>query len=234
MSKRPRCVETWYLDDRAIGPLLRALHLGRRRICRKGEYLYRQGEVDHYFYLILRGHILISSVREDGSEFTLEMMGPRAVCGEAAAFDGKPCFTSAIALEEVEVVIFRADEMSAAFAEHPDIAVALLRITAMKQRIIAVRAQYLASLKPEARITELLHRLAEQYGQRDGNTREIGISLTHKQIAALTGTTRVTVTRVLKRLRENGEVTIQGRCILVKDMEQLMPGARSRSPHITQ
>ncbi|WP_205300231.1 hypothetical protein [Pantoea sp. Tr-811] len=54
--------------------------------------------------------------------------------------------------------------MSAVFAEHPDIAVALLRITAMNQRTIVVRAQYFTSLKPEAWITELLHRLAEQYG----------------------------------------------------------------------
>ncbi|WP_205300230.1 helix-turn-helix domain-containing protein [Pantoea sp. Tr-811] len=47
--------------------------------------------------------------------------------------------------------------------------------------------------------------LSRAIWQRDGNAREIGVPLAHKQIAALTGMTRVTVTRVLKRLRENGK-----------------------------
>lgn len=222
MAKKSRCVETWHLDDEAIDPLLQAIHLGKRRTYRKGECLYRQGEVDRCFYLILRGHVLISSTREDGSEFTMEMMGRRAVCGEAAAFDGKPCFTSAVALEDAEVVVYRADDMGTAFRQFPEVAIALLRIVARKQRIIAVRAQYLASLKPEARIAELLHRLAEQYGIREGSATMIGISLTHKQMASLTGTTRVTVTRVLKRLREHGDIAIHGHRVLVPDMGQLM------------
>ncbi len=222
MVKKSRCAETWHLEDEAIGPLVNAMGLGKRRVYKKGDCLYRQGELDHCFYLILRGYVLISATREDGSEFTLEMMGRRAVCGEAAAFDGGPCFTSAVALEEAEVVAFHAEDVSAAFREFPEIAIALLRITARKQRIIAVRAQYLASLKPEARIAELLHRLAEQYGTRDGTATMIGISLTHKQMAALTGTTRVTVTRVLKRLREHGDIAVKGHNVLVLNMDQLM------------
>ncbi|MDP9607670.1 UNVERIFIED_ORG: CRP-like cAMP-binding protein [Variovorax paradoxus] len=222
MTKKPRCIETWHPDDEAVEPLLRAIHLGRRRLYRKGDSLYRQGEMDSSFYLILRGHVLVSSTREDGSEFTLEMMGHWAVCGEAAAFDGKPSFTSAIALDDVEVVAFRADEVAESFATHPEIAVALLRIASRKQRIIAVRANYLASLKPEARIAELLHRLAEQYGLAEDGAIALGISLTHKQIASLTGTTRVTVTRALKRLREQGDIAVKDNRVLVPDMKRLM------------
>lgn len=222
MDHKAPCPETWQLDDESVQPLLRAKHLGKRRVYRKGEYLYRQGEPDSKFYLILHGHVLVSATREDGSEFTLEMMGRQALCGEAAAFDGLPCFTSAQALEDAQVVVFDAAKLSAAFSESPEIAVALLRITARKQRIIAVRAQYLASLKPEARIAELLHRMAEQYGTRAAGAVELGITLTHKQMAALTGTTRVTVTRVLKRLKEHGEIAVNAHRIVVLDMDRLM------------
>lgn len=228
MIKKSRHAETWYLDDEAINPLVQALHLGSRRKYSKGECLYSQGEIHCCFYLILKGYVLVSAVREDGSEFTLEMMGRRAVCGEAAAFDGKPSFTSAVALEDTEVVVFRADSMATAFSQHPDVALALIRIVARKQRIIAVRAQYLASLKPEARIAELLYRLAEQYGMCVGGATMIGISLTHKQMASLTGTTRVTVTRVLKRLREHGDIAIDGHRLLVPDMGKLMLASTRR------
>ncbi len=228
MMKRSGCVETWSLEDEAIGPLLQAMHLGARRVYRKGEHLYRQGEEDRCFHLILRGHVLISSTREDGTEFTMEMMGRRAICGEAAAFDGSCCFTSAYALDEVEAIAFRADRVAAAFREHPELAVALLRITARKQRIIAVRAHYLASLRPEARIAELLHRMAEQYGLRDTGGTMVGVSLTHRQMASLTGTTRVTVTRVLKRLREHGDILFKNHRVVIPDMDRLMQAFSKR------
>ena len=222
MTIKPRSAETWRLDDAVAGPLIRAAHLGKRRTCKKGEYLYRQGETDTRFYFLLRGHVQISSSREDGSEFVLEVMGQWAVCGEGSAFDGKPRFTSAVCIEDSEAIIFDAEDMKHAFRDYPELAVALLRITALKQRILAVRAQYLASPKPEARIAELLHRLVGLYGTKDDTTIVIGISLTHEQMAAMTGTTRVTVTRVLKRLTEQGVLQIKGKQLRVLDLGRLM------------
>ncbi len=203
-----RLAETWHLDEAIAGPLIRAARLGTRRSYRKGEHLYHQGEIDSRFYFVVRGRIQISATRDDGAEFVLEIMGQWAICGEGAAFDGCPRFSSAVALENSEVVAFDAANMTEAFREFPELAVALLRITGMKQRVLGIRAQYLASPRPESRIAELLHRLAELYGRRDGDATVIGLSLTHEQIAAMTGTSRVTVTRALKRLRDEGAIEI--------------------------
>ena len=219
---RPRSAETWHLDDTVVGPLIRAAHLGQRRSCKKGEYLYRQGETDTLFHFVLRGRIQISASREDGSEFVLEVMGQWAVCGEGAAFDGSPRFSSAVALDDAEVIAFDSRDMKEIFREFPELAVALLRITAMKQRVLGIRAQYLASPKPESRIAELLHRLGELYGTAEGTSTVIGISLTHEQIAAMTGTSRVTVTRALKRLRDEGIVEIKGKQLRILDPSHLM------------
>jgi hypothetical protein len=89
---RPRQPQTWHLDASIVGPLIRAVRLGTRRSCRKGEYLYRQGEVDTRFYFIVRGRFQISATREDGAEFVLEIMGRWAICGAGSAFDGRPRF----------------------------------------------------------------------------------------------------------------------------------------------
>lgn len=219
---KSRNTETWRLDDAVAGPLIRAAHLGTRRQFKKGESLYHQGEVDSRFYFVLKGRVQISSCREDGSEFVLEVMGQWAVCGEGAAFDGSPRFSSAIALEDTEVVAFDTSGMKEIFREYPELAVALLRITAMKQRVLGIRAQYLASPKPEKRIAELLNRLAELYGAKEGSTTIIGISLTHEQIAAMTGASRVTVTRTLKRLRDEGVMEIKGKQLRILDPSRLM------------
>ena len=224
MSSRSDFAETWRLDSVSAGPIIRAAHLGERRRFRKGSYLYRQGEADRRFHFLLRGRVRIACCREDGAEFVLEYMGQWALCGEAAAFDGQPRFSSAVAEEDVEAIEFDAQRVVGAFAEFPDLAAALLRVASMKQRVLAVRAQYLASTRPEARISELLHRLTELYGVPDPAGVRIGISLTHEQISAMTGTSRVTVTRVLKQKREDGELLMRGRHVVVTDVGRLLPG----------
>lgn len=219
---RSRSTETWRLDNAVAGPLIRAVHLGKRRTFKKGEFLYHQGETDSCFYFILKGHVQVSTFRQDGSEFVLEVMGQWAVCGEGAAFDGSPRFSSAVALENTEVVIFDTSGMEEIFRAFPELAVALLRITSMKQRVLGIRAQYLASPKPEKRISELLNRFAELYGVSEGGVTVIGISLTHEQIAAMTGASRVTVTRTLKRLRGDGIIEVKGKQLRIVDPARLM------------
>ncbi len=221
MSTKSRSTETWHLAAADAGPLIRAVPLGKKLAWAKGEFLYRQGDVDTRFHFVLRGHVQIFASREDGSEFVLEVMGRWAICGEGAAFDGKPRFTSAVALDAVETVVFDTRAMEDAFREMPELAMALLRITSMKQRVLGIRAQYLASSGPETRVAELLHRLAELYGTPEKGATVIGISLTHEQIAAMTGTSRVTITRVLKRLGEIGAIEIKGKLLRILDPSKL-------------
>lgn len=216
-----RSTETWHLDEAIAGPWIRSIHLGTRRTYRKGEILYRQGEVDSRFFFVLRGRVQVSIFREDGAEFVLEVMGRWALCGEADAFDRLPRFSSGKAAEDTEVVAFDAEHMEEAFANHPELAVALLRISALKQRTLASRIQHLASPKPEKRIFELLNRLADLYGTKEDDAIVIGISLTHEQIAAMTGASRVTVTRTLTRLKEEGVIAIQGKQLRILDPKKL-------------
>lgn len=222
ISSRSRAAETWRLEDDIVGPLLQSAHLGKKRTFRKGEVLYSQGTVDSKFYFILDGRVQISALREDGTEFILEVMGHWAVCGEGAAFDRKPRFTSAVAIEETQTVEFDVNGFEEVFRQRPELAIALLRITALKQRILAVRAQYLASPKPEQRICELLSRLGDLYGVDEGKVKVFTITLTHEQIAAMTGASRVTVTRTLKRLKDEGVIGIRGKQFQIFDTARLL------------
>jgi CRP-like cAMP-binding protein len=97
-----------------------------------------------------------------------------------------------------------------------------MRIVALKQRILTSRIQYLALPKTEMRIGELLRRLAELYGEKHEGATLISIPLTHEQIAAMTGATRVTVTRALKRLTTVGAIELRQRRIWVIDPSKLL------------
>lgn len=201
--------ETWALSQQDVELLLNNAHAADRVNVRKGNLLYGQGEISPYFYLVLRGEVRISCFEESGVETTIEVMGQYGLCGEAPAFDGLPRFTTAVALRDVEALRFDTRELHQVFASCPELAMALLRITSIKQRVLAIRLEYAFSAPPEKRILQLIRRVAATFGDSVQDGRSLGVHLTHEQIGRMTGTSRVTVTRVLNRLRNRGVLTIK-------------------------
>ncbi|KWI56789.1 hypothetical protein WT72_14580 [Burkholderia pseudomultivorans] len=214
--------ETWHMDDATAGTWIRAAHLGRRRKYHKGATIYRQGELGFTFYFLLSGRVQVSIFQNDGAEFILEVMGRWSMFGESPAIDGHSRIATAIAVEDAELLEFDIRIIEGAIPSHPELAMSLLRVIALKQRILASRIQYLALPKPEMRIRELLVRLSDLYGEKHDDHTLITIALTHEQIAAMTGATRVTVTRALKRLADIGAIEIRQRRIRVIDPSRLL------------
>lgn len=178
--------------------------LGRRRVYRRGDALYRQGDRAVSFFLVLSGMARVSMVGQDGTEVVLENMGPETICGEGAAFDGSPRFSSAFAAEETAAIEVPTAGLESAFARVPALALALLRVASLKQRILAIKIQRLASPDPSERILELLERVDTASGGDGARVRRMPAGLSHAQVAAMTGLSRVTVTRTLGRLRRQG------------------------------
>jgi len=213
MTKRQ--LSTWRIDASLMEIIGRCLEAGRRCRFEKYEVLYEQGTVSSKFYIIEKGLVKVSIVRSDGTEVLLEYMGPQTICGEGAAFDSLPRFSRAIATENTVAVEFDATRTDEIFGRHPEFASALLRVTSLKQRILASRLQHFVSREPEGRIMELLHRLAAMFGTDHPSGRILVTKLTHEEIAAMTGTSRVTVTRTLQRLRDQAVIGLIDGHILI-------------------
>ena len=79
-----------------------------------------------------------------------------------------------------------------------------------------IEFEHLASRQPEVRIMDLLHRLQEMFAIDYAGGRLIVTHLTHEQISAMTGTSRVTVTRAMRSLRDQNQIDIIDGHILVK------------------
>lgn len=189
----------------------------RLREFARGERLYDQGQVASLFYAIISGRVQVSMARPDGYELILEIMGPGVVLGEGAALDGLPRFSSAAAIEPVQAIEFRSQDLPAAFQRNPDLATSFLWVTAYKQRQLASRLLALTMASPSARIAEMMLRLSNIYGVPTAEGMLITTRLTHEQIAALVGVTRVTVTRALKELTADGVIKMNEDSITVLD-----------------
>lgn len=213
--------ETWRLVSNQIGEVLRDHPSATRLDVKKGEAIYLQGTPGTHVHVLLCGRVRVSMMRSDGYEFLLEIMGPGAVLGEAAALDGQPHFSSAVSEEPSELLQLPVRDLRTALSDMPSLAEALLAVTAAKQRVLARRLLALTQASPKSRIVEMLLRLSAIYGRREEGEMLIETRLSHEQIAALIGVTRVTVTRALTELTNDGVIRVERTAVRILDLDQL-------------
>lgn len=187
--------------------------------------LYRQGEPAPCCYYVHSGRIKAVILRPDGTEKILEVLGPGSLLGEAAAFDGLPHYSTCIALDPAAVVAFPAAVLLERMQADAEVARHLMRVLARKQRVLARQVEDLTFRSTAARIARLLGRLLDDYGVPAAGGRLIALRLTHEQLAGITGTTRVSVTRALSRLRQQGVLAPAPAGWLVQDEARLRAAA---------
>jgi CRP-like cAMP-binding protein len=187
---------------------------------RRGETLYEQQDRSDYFYLILRGYVKFYVLRHDGTTLLLEIVGEGGIFGEGAAFDRQPRLVSAAAVTDVRLVRFDPATIRNLLTTDVDLSLSLLALMSAKQRILARKLAQTTAPSATERLAELLLRLTER--ERRGRAPEDQIvRLTHDQMAAMIGVSRITVTRLLRALADTGAIVTGHREVRLVDRRPL-------------
>ncbi|WP_253207259.1 Crp/Fnr family transcriptional regulator [Verticiella alkaliphila] len=182
--------------------------LGRTRAVKAGDVLYAQGDRHGDVYLVRSGVIHTHVVRPDGSSLLLEIFGPGAIFGEASAFLDTPRYVTATAVTSGVVTQVGAQALQAAFAVDPSLAVSLIQLLGIKHRGLIGKLLSFTGDSPQVRVAGLLARLAQT---------DPAVRLTHAQLACMAGLSRVSVTRALKGLSDDGLIATHSRAVEVRD-----------------
>lgn len=185
----------------------RYVHLARPLVYGTGDVIYWQGEPSQGFYYLAKGRIRISLLRDDGSERILAVHEGPAHFGEAAACDGQPHFTSAVALEECHAYLFPVEKLLSIAREKPEIVLDLMRGMARKMRLLTLEVETLACLRAEQRVASMLMKLIHDYGAPTARGKALTLPVTHQELAAVTGMSRVTVTLILNKWEGEGIIS---------------------------
>ena len=166
-------------------------------------------------FIIADGQVKVSIVSEDGREVILSLLGEGAVFGDLSLLDGKPRSANVVATQDTELYMVRRADFLQLIYKVPQIAVGLLAELVARLRKTDRKIEGLALLDVTSRISETLLQLADEQGSET----KFGVSLeerpTHQQLASMSGTTRETVSRVLKRLEGQGYISSEGRSITI-------------------
>ncbi len=207
---------TGHMADDLLAAVRKRLELGERRTLVAGAALLRPGARAKAFAYVEAGLLQSTLLRKDGQHAIVERIGPGSICGEGPCLHGEPSAVEIVALEPSRLVLFDRALMLRLFAEDPEFALCIARVISVKYRRLLDRFGALAGRSPSERLVELFARLDRQAGEAHPRGRRIRTSLTHEVMAAMTGLSRVTVTRSLARLRKAGVIDmIEGDYLIV-------------------
>lgn len=202
---------------------------GRRTRIARGDFAYTPGAPADAVYFVIEGRVKIVRTRASGSESIVGIRSPGDVFGEISATLGTALrTTSAIALEDGALA--RIDVATFLRLLRADAALASAFARGLARRLAAAGRELveLAGKSVPGRLVDALGRLAADHGVRepDGALR-IALSLTHKDLADLIGTSRETLTKELGVLADVGLVRVSHREIVLI-APQAFPFARRR------
>lgn len=194
-----------------LGKRARLLHLVR------GQMLFVAGEPAIGMYVIVTGSLRATRESIEGREQVIHVDRAGASIAEVPMFD-EESYPSSVTAEEDSTVLFlaRAD-VRAACLEHPEIAMAALKILARRLRGCAALVESLSLQDVDRRLALFLQAMSKDSGQIEGKHVAIELSLTHQQIAARIGSVREVVSRAMGRLQKNGWIEVSGARIVIQD-----------------
>ena len=105
--------------------------------------------------------------------------------------------------------------------EDKELSFRLLKLVGLRLMKMERKLELLVFKDARTRIIEFLKDAASWKGKKVGFETMIQTKLTHKDIAALTGTSRQTVTTILNELKEANLIYFDRRKILIRDLERL-------------
>lgn len=181
----------------------------------KGEMIILAEAEGDALFVIEQGQVKVSLIHEDGREVILSFLGPGEVFGELSLLDGKPRSATVTATAPTSLLMLRRSDFLRLLAGIPQIAVALLEELAERLRRTDQQLEGLALFNVASRLSRTLLRLALERGVEIPEGFALEDPPTHQQLANMTGSTRETVSRVLKQLESQGYIARHGGQIVI-------------------
>jgi len=202
----------WRLFEGIPGEDVRAvLALTRRSTYKRGEIVFHHHDPADAVHLVAKGRFDVRITTTHGDVVALAIRGPGETFGELAVVTGAERSATVSALEPGETLVLRGSELRRLARAHTSIDEVLVRILAEQVTFLSERLVESYTVDAETRVARRILELARVYG----DAAPVTIPLIQEEIAALAGTSRATVNRVLRDAAQRGMVELaRGRTVL--------------------
>ena len=169
----------------------------------KGELVYGLGDSAQSVFFLRRGFVKLTSLTEDGRELILRLHQAGEVFGELCHCTGERR-EQAVAMEDSEIVELNFDEFVAHLQSNRPAFLLFLSNVAQQLSAAYDQIQTLSFSSTMERLVRTLGRLADEFGEPDGEWVRLTHYFRQDDLAQMIGARREVVSTLLNQLRDRG------------------------------
>ena len=197
-----------------------ALVGGRRSKVRRGQHLYRAGDVFDAIYAIKTGFFKTDVLLEDGRDQVTGFQMAGEIMGiDGISTDRHAC--NAIALEDSEVCLIPYAQLEYVASEVRTLQHHFHKV--MSREIVRDQGvmMLLGTMRAEERLAAFLLNLSQRFMARGYSATEFHLRMTREEIGSYLGLKLETVSRTFSRFQEIGIISVQQKHIRILDIAAL-------------
>jgi CRP/FNR family transcriptional regulator, dissimilatory nitrate respiration regulator len=201
------------LDRKALAELASIAEVRRAS---KGELLFSEGDEARALFILSEGIVELVKMEPSGREQFVRRVARGETFAEAAMFSGGAYPASAIARAHSELIAISKEKFLRCVRAHPEVALAIMGAMAKLLRHLNTLVSELALGSVESRLAAWLLRRSREAGKL---TFMLGIA--KKELAFRLGTVPETLSRNLRKLKDDGAIRLEGERLTILDAPAL-------------
>src|SRR5215213_9606672 len=193
----------------------------------RGSVLFIEGQPSQGVYILCQGRIKLSTCSRDGKVIILQIAEAGEVLGLSAVVSGSLFEATAEVIEPCQISFVRKSDFLRLLQQNTD--ACLNAVRQLSQNYQTAHGQ-ICSLGLSSSVADKLAKLFLGWCGSNGSTSYNGngngsvhlkIHYTHEEIAEMIGTSRETVSRLLKNFRERKLISLKGSELVIHDRRRL-------------
>jgi CRP/FNR family transcriptional regulator, cyclic AMP receptor protein len=188
---------------------------------KKDQFVYMPDDAASHIYMIADGRVKIGHYLDDGKEVTSAILTTGEIFGELALAGEEKRKDFAQTMTSTTICPLTIDELKELMYDNKELSFKILKLIGLRLMKLERKLELLVFKDARTRVIEFLKDAASWKGKKVGYETMIPTKLTHKDIAALTGTSRQTVTTILNELKDQNLIYFDRKKILIRDLQNL-------------
>lgn len=175
----------------------------------KDEYIFREGQMPHFYHQVIEGKVSMVNETDEGKDFIQGFFSAGQSFGEPPIFDNGEYPASAVAVQATVVIRLNIPTFIQLLKENFDVHWSVTKLLAQRIKNKANTLKEISCHNPEHRILSLLSSFRKEKLNGEAPGKRIKIDYTRQQIADMSGLRVETVIRSMRNLFDKNILTIE-------------------------
>ncbi len=183
--------------------------------------IYFEGDPGEHLYLVAMGKVKLLRHTGAGRDVLLDILRGGEYFGSLALLGGRGYTDTAVAQTDCCILQISSSNFEKILNHYPDVSLKVLQAVGQRLAESQEIVKQLSVYSAEQRIAAALIRLAKKMGEQKEEGMLIQLPFSRQDLAAMTGTTVETVSRVMSRFADEGLVTTGRKWVELRDLQGL-------------